>query len=239
MSRLPRYSERMPTALVLSAGGMFAAWEIGVWKVLSPHFMPDLIVGASAGAWNGWAIAGGATVEELVDEWLDPATAVLMRRGPLHAKAHHLAERYQPRVPFGLVVVQAPQLRRHIVRGAEIGWRHLAATCSIPMVFPPVRIGRNLFVDGGFMGALPLWAAEEMGATRAIAINCLTTWPFRALRRVMPQRQPSARLEVIRIEPSEPLGSLRDTFHWSAANIRRWVALGERDGKRALPSITM
>ena len=229
----------MPTALVLSAGGMFAAWEAGVWKTLRDHFTPDLIVGASAGAWNGWAIAGGATPEELAREWLDPSTAALMRRAPLYAKARHLAERYQPRVPFGLTIVEVPRLRAHIVPGAQIGWQHLAATCSIPVVFPPVHIHGKLYVDGGFLGALPLWAAEEMGATRAIALNCLTTWPFRTLRTVIPARRPSASLEVIRIQPSQPLGSLRDTFHWSAAKIERSIALGELDGKRALPSITM
>jgi NTE family protein len=229
----------MPTALVLSAGGMFAAWEIGVWKILREHFTPDLIVGASAGAWNGWAIAGGATPADLAREWLDSSTATLMRRAPLYAKAHHLAERYHPRVPFGLTLVEVPRLRLHLVRGPEIGWQHLAATCSIPMVFPPVRIGRRLYVDGGFRGALPLWAAEEMGATRAIALNCLTTWHFRALRRILPPRWPSPRLEVIRIEPSQPLGSFRDTFHWSPARIERSIALGELDGKRALASITM
>jgi predicted acylesterase/phospholipase RssA len=63
-----------------------------------------------------------------------------------------------------LTVVEAPRLRSHIVRGPEISWQHLAATCSIPVVFPPVRIGGKLSVDGGFLGALPLWAAEEMGA---------------------------------------------------------------------------
>jgi predicted acylesterase/phospholipase RssA len=229
----------MPTALVLSAGGMFAAWEIGVWKILRDHFIPDLIVGASAGAWNGWAIAGGATPAELTREWLDPSTAALMRQAPLHAKARHLAARYQPRVPFGLILVEIPRLRSHIVRGPEVGWQHLAATCSIPVVFPPVRIGRQLYVDGGFRGALPLWAAEEMGATRAIALNCLTTWHFRALRTVLPPRRPSTRLEVIHIEPSQPLGLFRDTFRWSAAKIERSIALGELDGKRALASITM
>jgi predicted acylesterase/phospholipase RssA len=98
-SRSLRYPKLMPTALVLSAGGMFAALEVGVRKVLREHFTPGLIVAASAGAWNGWAIAGGATPEELVREWLDPSTATLMRSGPLHAKARHLFERYQPRVP--------------------------------------------------------------------------------------------------------------------------------------------
>jgi predicted acylesterase/phospholipase RssA len=227
------------TALVLSAGAMFAAWEVGVWKVLRERFTPDLIVGASAGAWNGWAIAGGATPEELAREWLDPSTAMLMRRGPLYAKARRLFECYQPSTPFGLTVVEVPRLRSHIVRGPDVRWEHLAATCSVPMVFPPVRIDGKLYVDGGFRGALPLWAAEEMGATRAIALNCLTTWPFRVLRAALRAQQPSAALEVILINPSTPLGSLRDTYRWSAANIRRWIALGEMDAKRALASITM
>jgi len=49
------------TALVLSAGGMFAAWEAGVWNVLHKRVRPDMIVGASAGAWNAWVLAGGGT----------------------------------------------------------------------------------------------------------------------------------------------------------------------------------
>lgn len=239
----------MPTALVLSAGGMFAAWEIGVWKILRDHFTPDLIVGTSAGAWNGWAIAGGATPEELIRDWLDPATADLMQLGlhragflrpdALHDKARQLFDRYQPRVPFGLTLVEVPRMRVCLVPGPQITWRHLAATCSIPMAFPPVAIDGKRYVDGGLLGALPLWAACEMGATRAIALNCLTTLPFRLLRKTIRPRQPRTALETIRIEPSSPLGSLRDTFRWSADNVERWIALGERDGKRALASITI
>jgi len=218
---------------------MFAAWEVGVWKALSNRFRPDLIVGASAGAWNGWAIAGGATPDDLIAEWLDPMTAKLLQPGlhrfgvlrpeALHEKARELFSRFQPRVPFGLTVVEVPRMRPCIVRGPEITWQHLAATAAIPFGVPPVEIGGHRYVDGGLLGALPLWAAEKMGATRAIAVNCLTTLPFRMLRAVMRPPAASAALEVIRIEPSEPLGSLRDTAVWSAANIQRWIDLGERD----------
>jgi len=239
----------MPTALVLSAGGMFAAWEIGVWKALAEHFTPDLIVGASAGAWNGWCIAGGATVADLIRDWMDPVTATLMQPGlhstgflrpdALHAKARELFDRYKPRIPFGLTVVEVPRMRVRLVRDEQIDWRYLAATCSIPMAFPPVTIDGKRYVDGGLMGALPLWAAQEMGATRVIALNCLTTLPFRILHRSLRWSQPRAEFDAIRIEPSQPLGSLRDTFRWSAANIERFISLGEMDGKRALASITM
>jgi predicted acylesterase/phospholipase RssA len=236
------------TALVLSAGGMFAAWEVGVWKALCKHFQPDLIVGASAGAWNGWAIAGGATADELAAEWLDPRTGAIMQPGlqrfgillpkVLYEKARDLFSRFHPRLPYGLTVVEVPSLRPRLIRDAEITWQHLAATASIPFGFPPVDILGRSYVDGGLIGALPLWAAERMGATRAIAVNCLTTWPFRALRKVMRPPQTSSAMEVVRIEPSQPLGSLKDTAVWSKDNIRRWIELGERDGTRASTSIT-
>src|SRR5215469_6721708 len=205
----------MPTALVLSAGGMFAAWEIGVWEVLQERFHPDLIVGTSAGAWIGWCIAGGAPFDDLEREWLDPALAKILASyslhstgflnpGILHAKARELHSRFTPRTPFALTITEVPRLRLHLVRDRDITWRHLAATASIPFAFPPVRIGGRRFVDGGFLGALPIWAAEELGATRVIALNCLNILPYRiahACARPL-LRKPSKSLEVTLIEPS-------------------------------------
>ena len=237
------------TALVLSAGGLWAAWEVGAWSVLRERFRPDLIVGASAGAWNGWAIAGGCTPQDLAQMWLDPATGGVMRFGlhatgflqgePLRAKARELFERFQPRVPFALTTVELPWLKCHIVRDRDITWQHLAACCAIPAAFPPVEIGSRRYVDGGMRGALPLWAAEELGATRAVALNVLNTPVFRLLHRAMWQRTAGASLQVLRIEPSRRLGSLHDAVRWNAANIQRWIAQGEQDAKRVASSITM
>ena len=219
---------------------MFGAWEVGVWKALSGIFRPDCVIGASAGAWNGWMIASGCAPEEMAAGWLDPSSAAVLRRPDvLHEKARELFARYQPRIPFALTIVEAPRLRARLVRTPEIGPLHLAATCSVPLFSPPVRIEGALYVDGGLLGALPLWAAPEMGATRAIAVNALTTLPFRALRLIQPHRRPAAPFEAIRIEPSAPLGSLRDAAVWSRSNMQRWMAQGEEDAKRALTSITM
>jgi NTE family protein len=215
---------------------MFAAWEAGVWKVLAAHFQPDIVVGASAGAWTGWAIASGATPEQLAGEWLDGSLAAIriLRPRPLHQKARELVERFRPQIPFGLTVVEARSMRPRLVCAPQITWRHLAATCSIPLLFPPVLIDGRAHVDGGLMGALPLWAAPEMGARRVIALNCLHGLPFRMLRAVLPVRPPRSPLEVITITPSERLGSLHDALYWSRANMEKWIDLGERDGKRAL-----
>lgn len=229
------------TALVLSAGGMFAAWEAGFWRVLSERFRPDLIAGASAGAWVGWLIAGGAAPQDLIAEWTDPRTARLMQWGPhasgclrpdaLHAKAREIFARYRPGLPYGLTLTQLPGLRQVLVRDSEIGWRHLAATASIPLCFPPVEIRGRRYVDGGVGGGLPLWAAEAMGATRIVALHVLTTRPFQAMRAVLRPRRPGPAVQVALFEPSQPLGSLRDAAVWNAGNIERWIQLGERDAR--------
>ena len=65
------------TALVLSGGGMFGAYQAGAWKALSREISPDMVVGASVGALNGWLIASGVAAEELEQRWLDP----IERRG--------------------------------------------------------------------------------------------------------------------------------------------------------------
>jgi NTE family protein len=215
---------------------MYTAWEVGVWKAVAPHVRLDLIVGASAGAWNGWAIAGGATPEEVEREWLDSSLASLrvLRAEPLHRRARDLWSRARPRIPFGLVVVETPRFRQRLVRDSEITWRHLAATASIPGLFPPVPIDGRLCVDGGLLEPLPLWAAQEMGATRAIAVNCMRGLPSRILRTMLWRRPPELGLEVVPIAPSEHLGSLRDSIVWSRTKVERWIELGERDGRKAL-----
>ena len=155
----------MKTALVLSGGGMFGAYQAGAWKALSREFAPDMVVGVSVGALNGWYIASGASADDLERHWLDPASGGLMAHRtprlpwsifdprPLEMRAKFLVENYKPRVDFGVVLLQLPRLRPKLVRNSEITWRHLVATCSVPGGFPPVRIGGALYCDGGLLDA--------------------------------------------------------------------------------------
>src|ERR1700727_1837070 len=66
-------------ALVLSGGGMFGAWQAGAWSVLAAEFQPDLIVGASVGSLNGYAVACGVTPAMLRELWLREDFASLHR----------------------------------------------------------------------------------------------------------------------------------------------------------------
>mgnify|MGYP001296125053 CR=1 FL=1 len=54
---------------------------------------------------------------------------------------------------------------------AEI-WRGLRGRrLALPGIFPPVRIGRDLFADGGIVAGLDIAAAVELGASTVIAID--------------------------------------------------------------------
>lgn len=244
--------KRERTALVLSAGGMFGAWQAGVWKALAARLQPDLVVGISVGALNGWAIAGGCPPEQLIERWMDPRTAGLMRfrlprnpvhgifdPGPLREMTRELCSTYTPAVPFATLLTELPGLKSRLVRESEIRWDHLAAACSVTGGFPPVRLDGKLYQDGGLLGAMPLWPALEMGATRVIGLNALPSMPSRSIRlfiaalRLLAPRRPAAEdPSLLLISPSAPLGRVRDAIQWRAENIHRWIALGEKDAAR-------
>ncbi len=243
----------MPCALVLSAGGLFGAYQAGAWKVLSGRFRPELVVGASAGAINGWAIAGGCPAADLAALWLDPAIAGVTRPrfppaswkgsidpAPLARLARDLFARYQPRVPYSATMVEVPRLRLVRVAQDRMTPEHLMASCAVPFGFPPVRIDGRLYVDGGLLSTLPIWAAVEMGATRVVAVNALPVMPslalrmaVRAARLVGRKPAPVSGIEVVEIRPRAPLGSVRDALVWSAENLGRWVRQGEEDASEA------
>jgi predicted acylesterase/phospholipase RssA len=249
-----RKTAERKTALVLSAGGMFGAYQAGAWRAIAEQFEPDIVVGASVGALNGWSIAAGCSPEHLIEKWRDPEAGGVLklypdagwRNGwfdpePLRTRAESLVADYQPRTPFGLVVVKMPWLRTELVRYPDVTAAHLQATCSIPLFLPTVRIGGSRYLDGGLLEKLPIWAAVEMGATRIIAIDSLPKvgrWWLRAgtdfARLFKPAHRLPEDLEILVISPSERMGDANDAVFWKRENIDRWVELGARDTRAAL-----
>jgi predicted acylesterase/phospholipase RssA len=220
-------------ALVLSGGGLFGAWQAGAWAALADRFQPDLIVGASVGSLNGYAIACGASPEKLRELWLVEQHAGFSE---LSTSIRGLME-HQPRIDFAVVITDLLRLKPRIVRGPEVTWHHLAASCAVPFFLPQVRIDGRFYSDGGLLNPLPVWAAVELGATEIIALHVLPEIPsawlkpvavtFRAMFGVNPPVPAGVSLRII--PPSRRLGSLRDALHWKRENIEGWLALGYRD----------
>jgi len=252
------------TALVLSGGGMFGAYQAGAWKTLSREISPDVVVGASVGALNGWLIAAGAPAEELERRWLDPSSGEVMtyrlRRapwqavfdpGPLEATAKALLDAYKLRLDYGVAVVELPGLRRRLVSNGDVTWRHLVASCAVPLGFAPVRIDGRLYCDGGLLEATPIWAAAEMGAMRVIAVNAsrfvappgvpLLLKAARAIGKSVGGAVPRAKggPEVIIITPKHEFGTMLEGAEWRTDRIRRWIEQGESDAAAALASIRL
>jgi len=229
-------------ALVLSGGGLFGAWQAGAWGVLADRIHPDLIVGASVGALNGYVIASGGTPEELMAMWLDPAFA---RFADLPANIRRMMARYTLRMPFAITATELPRMKPRIFRDSEITWRHLAASCALPFALPQVRIGSHWYSDGGLLGALPLWAAAELGAKRIVGLQALPQPPswwlgqgVRAFRALAGHNPPvPAGIEVLEIRPGQSLGSVRDTIQWKRGNIERWFDQGAEDAAATLTKL--
>jgi predicted acylesterase/phospholipase RssA len=149
--------------------------------------------------------------------------------------------RYTLRMPFAITATELPRMKPRIFRDSEITWQHLAASCALPFALPQVRIGKHWYSDGGLLGALPLWAAAELGATRIIGLQALaqpTSWwlgqatrAFRAVAGHNPLVPPG--IDVLEIRPVGSLGSVRDTIQWKRGNIERWLDQGAEDARAA------
>ena len=224
------------SALVLSGGGLFGAWQAGAWAALAPVFKPDLIVGASVGSLNGYAIACGATPVMLRELWLREDVAGLRR---METSVRTLTGGRRPQVDYAVVVTDLLRLKPRVYRGADVTWRHLAASCAVPLVFAPVRIDGRYYSDGGLLNPLPVYAAVELGATEIVALQALSEIPslllkpfvsgFRAAFGVHPELPAGVHLRVL--EPSQRLGSMGDALRWKRKNIERWLELGCRDAQ--------
>jgi NTE family protein len=246
------------TALVLGAGGIYGAYQAGAWKAIADVFHPDLIVGASIGAINGWAIAGGCDPDALIERWLNLDAAAHYRwkfprsplqgvldTAPLQAVIRNIYESFQPRTPFAMVLTDLMKLRPVIFRGDEITWQHLVATTAIVGLFDQVRLGGRIYSDGGLLSAVPLWAAAEMGATRALVIDVLPAPPGNiarafvgAMRMLSPFRaHVPAGIEVIRLAPPALLGRPLEAIYWTRPNAQAWIRAGQEQASAIKHSI--
>ena len=217
--------------MVLSGGGLYGAYQAGAWKAIHPRFDPDIVVGASAGSMNAWAIAGGASPDELIGHWLALKLRTIMQF-PAHLQDNFAA--YRPRKECGVAMCRLPFLKRVLVTGDQVTARHILASCAVPGIFPPVRIDGGWYVDGGLTTALPVWAAIRMGATDILGVN---VWqpPWRGLVRRRNRSLPDGvRLRLI--QSPKPLGPLQYACIHHPDKIRQWIGQGEQDALAVLSS---
>jgi len=146
----------------------------GVRQAIS---LPRVLLGGGSAAAGVFDVTPMAKLVEREIPWR--AVARTMRHGHLSALSVSATEVASGRTvifmqtgPDGALPTVAPP--RTLIRGAHIGPLHALASAAIPILFPPVRIGRELFMDGGVRQNTPIAPALRLGATHVFAIGLST-----------------------------------------------------------------
>ena len=187
-------------ALVLSGGAAFGAYQAGAWAALQKAgWRPDLVVGASIGAVNGFALSRGASVGELRELWttwpgwllegggVRDRLPVWGQRRMFRRWLEEVVSEFSGRPrrwPLRITVTEMLTMNVRTFDDEEITARHLMASCALPGVMPSVRIDGRLCIDGGFLHRVPLRAALRAGATQAVTVDLLAVHPAERVRHI-------------------------------------------------------
>jgi NTE family protein len=155
--------------LCLSGGGAKGIAHIGVLKALRESgIFPDVVSGTSAGSVVGALYAAGKTPEEMIDFVRDGSLfkiyKVIMPSDGL-TKLTYIKEKLQAVIPNDSFEALARPLyvavTNLITGNCEIKssgplFDVIMASSSIPLVFSPVEIDGQLYVDGGMLSNFPV-----------------------------------------------------------------------------------
>lgn len=179
--------------LALSGGGAHAASHAGALKALAREgFSVAGVAGVSGGALVAAAWAGGADLDNLVDQasrlhpwmWVRGWGGGLLSGSRLGA----MIDEFLPVPTFEELSVPVVVLATDVDSGEAVVFKEgplrdpVRASCSFPGVFPPMLVkGRRLY-DGGITTVVPVRLAREMAGEKGLVValdcNSGTRWPM-------------------------------------------------------------
>ncbi|MFI5294849.1 MAG: patatin-like phospholipase family protein [Thermodesulfovibrionales bacterium] len=171
-------------AVVLGAGAARGFAHIGVLKVLETNKVPiHMVVGTSAGSFVGGLYAYGYNAFQLQKIALsiekgDIADISIPDNGfikgdKLEEYVNNMVKNTpieKLRIPFYAVATSVPN-GEEVVFGKGNTGIAVRASCSIPGVFRPARIGDKMYIDGGVVSPVAVDAARRYGADIVIAVD--------------------------------------------------------------------
>ena len=180
------------TAFVLSGGASLGALQVGMLEALYERdIAPDFLVGTSVGALNAAFVASRPqspqTARELGRVWRDlqrqdvfPVRLSALVGGVCGRRDHLVPDRELRRLirrhvefdDLGDAQIPLHLIAFDLLEGRELRLSEgpavdaVAASASIPGIFPPVAIGERRLIDGGVVNNTPISHAVELGAER-------------------------------------------------------------------------
>lgn len=83
----------------------------------------------------------------------------------------------ETQIPFGCVATDIQKAVRVLYTRGSLR-RAISASCALPGIFPPVRDGDQLLVDGGWVECLPARSGRDMGAQVIIGVDVSSETPI-------------------------------------------------------------
>jgi len=171
-------------AVVLGAGATKGFAHVGVLKVLEMQQVPiHLLVGTSAGSFVGSLYASGIDAFGLQKMALalqkdDVADLTVPDNGFIKGeKLENFVNRTvrqvtleKMKIPFRVVATNLQTGEETVFATGNTG-KAVRASCSIPGIFQPVKIGDKTYVDGGVVSPVAVDAARKAGADVVIAVD--------------------------------------------------------------------
>jgi NTE family protein len=261
----------LKVGLALGAGSVRGYAHYGVLKVVERiGLQVDYVTGTSIGAIVAAGYALGLSADEGARVMEETSGRAFRLTVPNHSLLSNAGVAGNFRraagdrriedldVPLGLVAADLPTgrevvLRRGLVRVA------LLASMAIPGIYPPVRIGETVLVDGGVVNPVPISVASDMGADVVIAVplSGVASEPWPGVEAVEDRGKLPSLIQTITrsveimqgrigIHSAEAANVLIHTDFASVPKVglqsfnagRPYIAPGEAAAEAALPEIT-
>ena len=175
--------------LTLGSGGARGIAHVGFLKALEENgIKPDWICGCSMGAIVGACYAYGMTPDEMIASAKKIKLFQILALDPFPynnkgfaqgAKLEKVLAKFLKGATFENIKIPFSCVSYDLLEGKTI-WHHdgnllraVRASCSIPIVFEPVKDNGRLLVDGGINERVPIKYTREMGADIVIAVDVL------------------------------------------------------------------
>ncbi|MFG6396945.1 MAG: patatin-like phospholipase family protein [Muribaculaceae bacterium] len=178
--------------IALSGGGARGFAHIGALKALDEAgFKPDVIAGVSAGSVAATLYAAAVPADEIMQLFasmkFSDFCSFSIKNGEgmfsmakfknFIVKATGVDRLENLSIPTYVGVTDLDHGTPAEFHDGLLGER-VMASCSIPLVFKPVRINGTYYVDGGVLRNLPAWIIRDK-CEKLIGINCSPLTKFR------------------------------------------------------------
>jgi NTE family protein len=168
LSRLNEFWRRVthPPMARLAAASLLGPWAANMMTMaggVSGFFTPNPLAFLGAGIPLGSELAGYYStkpLENTLEELIDP---VRLNSG-------------RPRLTVGAANVRTGEMHYFDSRDAALTVRHIMASGALPPAFPAVRIGDDLFWDGGILSNTPVEAVFDDYPRRSGLVFAVHMW---------------------------------------------------------------